>query len=212
MKIERISDTQIKFLISNEELKKRKIELNELAFGSEKAQAFFKDIMLEAKIDCGFEVDSSPLMIEAMPTGADGIMIIVSKVETMDDEFSKKISLSLETFNERKFKQTSIKKIENEFSKLIEEQSFYIYSFLKFDQVVALANRISKYNIKSSLYKSENKYYIVIQKNTSLDIDLEPILSEYGEKHVSNIIAKYHLIEHGEALIKEDALEILVSL
>ena len=49
MKIEKISDTQIKVTLNHSDLMDRDLKLSELAYGSQKAQALFKDMM--AKID-----------------------------------------------------------------------------------------------------------------------------------------------------------------
>ena len=108
MKIEKISETQIKFLLTNEDLKERKIKVSELAQGSEKAQAFFRDIMTEAMLDCGFDASDTPLMIEAMPIAVDSVMIIVSKVGE-DNDIDKKVSLVPQSLDKRKFKQQGIK-------------------------------------------------------------------------------------------------------
>lgn len=35
------------------------------------------------------------------------------------------------------------------------------------------------------------------------------ILNEYGSAEASNMLTKYHLMEHGETLIAENAVEIL---
>ena len=39
--------------------------------------------------------------------------------------------------------------------------------------------------------------------------NIETIISEYGEKHISTAISKYFLIEHGEKLIENKAVQLL---
>ena len=41
---------------------------------------------------------------------------------------------------------------------------------------------------------------------------IEMILNEYGQKHVSTVISKYHLAEHGELLIKSPAVRTLANI
>ena len=48
MKIEKISDTQIKVTLNHSDLMDRDLKLSELAYGSQKAQALFKDMMAKA--------------------------------------------------------------------------------------------------------------------------------------------------------------------
>ncbi|HOA80297.1 MAG TPA: adaptor protein MecA, partial [Defluviitaleaceae bacterium] len=45
MKIEKISDTQIKIILNQADLKNRDIKISELAYGSKKAQELFRDMM-----------------------------------------------------------------------------------------------------------------------------------------------------------------------
>lgn len=91
MKIERISSSQIRCILTGEDLASRQLRLSELAYGTEKARALFRDMMEQASIQCGFEVENYPLMIEAIPLGADSIVLIVTKVdnpEELDTRFS----------------------------------------------------------------------------------------------------------------------------
>lgn len=219
MKIEKISDTQIKFLLTNEDLKEREIKLSELAQGSEKAQAFFRDIMTEAMLDCGFDAGNTPLMIEARPVSMDSVIIIVSKV-LQDEGTDKKVSLIPKSLQERKFKQDDIKEIKditninsNSDTEEIDEENIYLYSFKDFDDIISLSKRINDiYKGSSVLYKFNDKYYLVLQKSISFADEIEYIISEYGEKNKSNSISKYYLLEHGEIIIKEKALEKLCNL
>ena len=41
--------------------------------------------------------------------------------------------------------------------------------------------------------------------------DLELILKEYGQKHVSTPLAKYYLLEHGETIIADKAVKALAK-
>ena len=91
MKIEKISNSQIRCILTGEDLASRQLRLSELAYGSEKARALFRDMMEQAAIQCGFDAENYPLMIEAIPLGADSIVLIVTKVdnpEELDTRFS----------------------------------------------------------------------------------------------------------------------------
>lgn len=91
MKIEKISNSQIRCILTGEDLASRQLRLSELAYGSEKARALFRDMMEQAAIQCGFDAENYPLMIEAIPLGSDSIVLIVTKVdnpEELDTRFS----------------------------------------------------------------------------------------------------------------------------
>ncbi len=52
----------------------------------------FRDMMQQASFDFGFEAENIPLMIEAIPSSADSIVLIITKVEDpeeLDTRFSK---------------------------------------------------------------------------------------------------------------------------
>ena len=85
MKIEKISNSQIRCILTGEDLASRHLRLSELAYGSEKARALFRDMMEQAAVQCGFDAENYPLMIEAIPLGSDSIVLIVTKVDNPDE-------------------------------------------------------------------------------------------------------------------------------
>ena len=85
MKLEKLSDTQIRCTLSKEDLSQRQLHLSELAYGPEKAKELFRDMMQQASIELGFEADNIPLMIEAIPISNDCLVLVVTKVEDPDE-------------------------------------------------------------------------------------------------------------------------------
>jgi adapter protein MecA 1/2 len=91
MRIEKLSDNQIRCILTREDLARRHLKLNELAYGSDKARLLFRDMMQQAAYQYGFEAEDIPLMIEAVPLPSDSIALIVTKVENpeeLDTRFS----------------------------------------------------------------------------------------------------------------------------
>ena len=92
MKIEKINDNQIRCTLTRADLATHQIKFSELTYGTEKARALFRNMMQQANYEVGFEVDNTPLMIEAIPLHTDGIVLIITKVEDpdeLDTRFSK---------------------------------------------------------------------------------------------------------------------------
>ena len=85
MKLEKLSDTQIRCTLSKEDLTQRQLHLSELAYGSEKAKELFRDMMQQASAELGFEAENIPLMIEAIPISNDCLVLVVTKVEDPDE-------------------------------------------------------------------------------------------------------------------------------
>ena len=92
MKLERISENQIRCTLTRSDLAERELKISELAYGTEKAKALFREMMVQASDELGFEADNIPLIIEAVPVSNECIMLIVTKVEDpeeLDTRFSK---------------------------------------------------------------------------------------------------------------------------
>ena len=213
MKIEKISETQIKVFLNQSDLRERNIKLTELAYGSEKTQALFREMMEQAVEMCGFEIEDSPLMIEAAPASSDGIVIIVSKVLD-ENRMDNKFSLMPPAKEERRFKKNSIKKeyYGEEIYDDTNDFNIIIYSFDSIDDISAAAHKADKlYSGTNILYSYKNKYFLVIQNDNPKDNvetdTLDMIFSEYGDKHISNVISKYFLSEHGEVIVKGDVIK-----
>lgn len=92
MKIEKLNEKQIRCTLNKQDLSERQLRLSELAYGSDKAKALFQEMMQRASVECGFEAEDIPLMIEAIPLSSDCLVLVVTKVddpEELDTRFSK---------------------------------------------------------------------------------------------------------------------------
>ena len=92
MKLERLSENQIRCTLNKADLADRELLLNELAYGTDKAKELFRDMMEQAAEELGFEVNDIPLMIEAIPVSPDCLILIITKVEDpeeLDTRFSR---------------------------------------------------------------------------------------------------------------------------
>ena len=79
MRIERINDNQIRCILSKHDLSERQLKISELAYGSDRAKELFRDMMEQANLDFGFDADDIPLMIEAIPTSKESIILVDRK-------------------------------------------------------------------------------------------------------------------------------------
>ncbi len=92
MKIERISDNQIRCTLTSFDLSVRNINLVELAYGTEKARKLFREMIQKASNEVGFEAEDIPLMVEAIPLSSESIMLVITKIEDpeeLDTRFAK---------------------------------------------------------------------------------------------------------------------------
>ena len=92
MKLERVNENQIKCTLSRGDLLERHINLNELAYGSEKARSLFREMLTRASYELDFNAEDIPLMIEAIPMAEDTIVLLITKMEDpeeLDTRFAK---------------------------------------------------------------------------------------------------------------------------
>ena len=213
MKIERISENQLKLTLTKDDLKERDIKLEDLITPSEKTQKLFRDIMEQALDEEDFVSENTPLMVEAVPMGTEGIMIIVTKVNNKDKKGNNAADLLHQAQESRRWKKKPLDTLEH-----AEEMNsdILIYSFPALDDVIRVSLRLdSGFKGESAVYKNDGKYFLVLQGDTytaeeSSDT-LELVLKEYGQKHVSTPLAKYYLLEHGETIIAEKEVKALAK-
>ena len=90
MRLERISDNQIRCTLTREDLESRGLAISELAYGTDKARRLFRDMMRQAEIELDFRARGMPLMIEAVPL-SEGIMLLITRV-TNPEEFDARLA------------------------------------------------------------------------------------------------------------------------
>ncbi|MDF2613285.1 MAG: Negative regulator of tic competence [Clostridia bacterium] len=225
MKIEKLSDTQIQVTLNHSDLIDRNIKISELAYGSKKTQALFKDMMARAYEDFGFETENVPLMIEAVPLSTDSIMIVVTKVED-PSQIEEKLDAIGERPTHRTFKEPEEDRLTDLalMGKGLEEQKekepkvrakSLTYLFSEFDSVCAAAHRASSLFIgDSSLYKYNERYFLILNKNKKTNVKADTlvgILDEFGSRCPSTDLNEMFLKEHGKLLIPLHAVDVLAK-
>ncbi|MCR4672748.1 MAG: adaptor protein MecA [Lachnospiraceae bacterium] len=91
MKFERINSNQIRCTLTVNDLASRRIRISELAYGNERTRALFKEMIAQASSELGFEIDDTPLMLEAVPMSGECLVLTITKIpdpEELDTRFS----------------------------------------------------------------------------------------------------------------------------
>lgn len=215
MKIERISENQIKCTLTKEDLFARQLKVSELAYGSEKVRELFVEICKKAFVECNFVADDMPLMIEAIPVSPDCLVLLVTKVEDpeeLDVRFSNFTAVPDDTdpvlSNEERVyadevigcmehlnkllgdpMATKLFTKENEACEISLKNISKVYAFETLDDVSRLARGIYKiYNGENTLYKDpENGTYFLV-------VGMSDHTAEQFNK-VCNIISEYATAE-----------------
>jgi len=200
MKIEKISDTQVKFILSKDDLAEHNIKITELAYGSEKAHRLFQEMMRQANEECDFKADNTPLMVEAMAIGTSHVVIVVTKIlNEIENGFLGRNCPAAGGY----------KANELDLPTTYEFNNLAIFSFDSLDDVVLVAKRLQDIFMgQSRLYKCDKRYFFVVQEELDYALaEAELTLHEYGTRHISNDLSETYLVEHGELMIAQQAVE-----
>lgn len=241
MKIEKISDNQIRCTLTHADLADRELKLSELVCGTEKAKSFFQDMMQQASSEFGFEANDMPLMIEAVPTSSDSIVLIITKVddpEELDTKFSKFGS----SFSDMDGKKASmldklegaddildlIQKVKKAVSEPVKEVSkkksdeknskIRLFSFATLDSVIHACQLLGDmYTGANTLYKDteDQTYILALTQSDHTPAEFHKIcnmLSEYGSAERATGAVLAFLEEHCEVLVAADAVQHLKTI
>lgn len=239
MKIERINENQIRCTLSRSDLDERHIDLNELAYGSEKARHLFNEMIEKAADEVGFQAENVPLMVEAIPLTLDSIMLIVTRVDDPDELDTRFSRFSPYAEEEEEMPDLSelaagllegaaaLKQLyeaagSSEPSK--EEESaepgapaFRLFSFRSLDEAANAALALQgAILVHSTLFKDPVKqlYYLCIHASGQEDAFRRTCntLSEYGIPRRSHTAALAYCEEHCDTIIASRALDKLARL
>ena len=206
MRIERISDTQMKFVLMTDDLEERDINISELSYGSDKTQQLFREIMHLVQDEQEFVAENTPLMFEAMRVGIDSLVVVVTKINENAMGKEKKFSLIPAARQECRYKRGGI--IDQPSDK--SEDSHSVFSFADLDIMAAGASRLpANFVGQSQAYKMDDRFYLVLNNETPDDrttAEMESVLYEFGQKHVSSTMSRQFLEERGEVIITADAV------
>lgn len=235
MKIEKVNDSQIRCTLTREDLASRKLKISELAYGTQKAKALFRDMMEMANYEYGFEADNIPLMIEAIPMNSECIVLIITKVEDpeeLDTRFSK-FAPGMEddsdddiTDDESESDDTGLSELYNRFKDALEKKTQELtnteiklegmaFSFTSIAEVAKVARSLNSfYTGESKLYRNkEQGDYLLILKRGKMDmIDFVKacnLTSEFGGPIKGAQLGEAFLEEHYESICPKDALSIV---
>ena len=238
MKFEKLNENQIRCTLTHADLAARHLKLSELAYGTEKAKSLFRDMMQQASFDFGFEAENIPLMIEAIPSSADSIVLIITKVEDpeeLDTRFSKFTPagdadpLNAETLEKlqgadeflnllNKVKEAAASTKAPEEERPSSNFSIRLFAFETLDGVIRASRLIAPiYSGANTLYKDSGNSMFILALAPSAHTSAEfnkicNMLSEYGSPEKSDSTVLAFLEEHCEIIVSANAVQKLSAL
>ena len=229
MKIERISDSQIRCTLSNFDLSERNLNLSELAYGTEKARRLFREMVQKAYDEVGFDAEDIPLMVEAIPLSNDSIMLVITKVddpEEVDTRFSKFAPAPEGDFPELRGEVADpgleggevFTALRDAGSETAGRARTRVYQFSCLDKVIEAAGIVgAAEGITDTLYKNpeDGNFYLVMTDSSGSAEAFSAVcnkLSEYGSRVKETYSSPSYYEEHYELILKERALERLAKI
>ena len=229
MKIERISDSQIRCTLSNFDLSERNLNLSELAYGTEKARRLFREMVQKAYDEVGFDAEDIPLMVEAIPLSNDSIMLVITKVddpEEVDTRFSKFAPAPEGDFPELRGEIADpgleggemFTALRDTGSETTGRTRTRVYQFSCLDKVIEAAAIVgAAEGITDTLYKNpeDGSFYLVMTDSSGSEEAFSAVcnkLSEYGSRVKETYSSPSYYEEHYELILKERALERLAKI
>lgn len=227
MKIEKINENKIRCTLTRSDLEIRHIKLSEIAYGTEKAHALFRDMIAEATHQFGFETNDMPLMVEAIPMSNECIILDITKVadpEELDTRFSRFSQGGLDLLEDspKEFLPDGADEVLDLFQKLLDHRMKNLSKDDREQQAVELASELDmrklyvfpdleqvrkaslilkdSYQGDNRLYKNTEKgyFYLVITKSTHTPEEFNKVCNILSEYGASQ---KYSI--SNEAYMKE---------
>lgn len=231
MKIERLSENQMRFTVWRQDLEDNDIDISDIAGNKAgKADELLKLLMSRAKDEFGFEPESAPLVVEAMQVDQECMVFLVTKLEEGQEldpkyEYIQKLKDDLKQ-NIGMFAAGRDQLTDNPVPPTAAEPErkkdnilpYVIYTFTDIENIITVAKKTeSFYNSNNTLYVTPDdvSYYLVASHNNNTDNEFRLLcrqLREFGKPYEFNYATKYYMDEHYRLVIRDNALQTLSEL
>ncbi len=202
MRIERISGNKIKVLVNRDDVRAWNVSLKNFTDNTPEAQDMFWYALKMAERDVDFTIGKAQLLVETLATTNDGFVMIISKIEN-ESEIAESLARSGK----------SIKMSELKLCRRPKPSLLRVFRFEGFDALCAGVSEISGlYLGESRLFKYNEEFYLEVKPRDAFGFfETENILSEFSEKVKNPSVMQGVLAEHGKAMIKADAVEVILK-
>ena len=199
MKIEKLTENQIRITLNIDDLNENNINLHSFMSNSFESQDLFYTILDKAEKEIGFKTDNYKLMIEALSVPGGNFVLTITRI------------------NQEQLK--TKKRLQSKRKELKFNDEILIYKFKSFDDFCEFGNYLKleapeflKNLKKSKLFKYNSEYYIVLD-NLNLSIPeikiLQCMFLEFSEHVHNSKLFESMLNEYGELIISNNAINLV---
>ena len=185
-----ISDSKLKVMLEQQDLKEWDISADMLDYTNPNAKKVFGDILKYAKQEFGFDTSGCKVLLQLYPSKDGGCELFVTCVKSSE----------------------LITDIDNYGSCVTKA-----YSFEKLDYLLAVCKQLLRLEIcksSSAWFDEDGRWYLTfVEKDHCEELDLLPLspisfISEYGEPESHKALSLY-LCEYASPICEENAIEVL---
>jgi adapter protein MecA 1/2 len=192
MRVEKLGENKVRIFLSYDDLNERGIDRDEIWQNGRKVQELFWDMMDNAYLEVGFEVEG-PIAVEAFTMPTDGIVVIVTQLPSLPG-MVERVS---EEEDERDGSTAATSDLNEAFT----------FVFNDFEDVVRAAHSLRAHEgVGGSLYHYKKRYHLYFEEDEvgeDLYDTIWSILHEYGELSSTT---KAMLDEYGKLVMNGNAI------
>ena len=213
MDIERVNENTLKLFITYRDIEDRGYTREEIWYNRAKGEELFWEVMTEVNTDDYFELEG-PIWIHINASEI-GLEVVVTRASYNPETDISSMFQPMDDMNDNQIEEMSIEQslleaFENEQDDTSIVSSRYVFKDI--DDVIPVAKRLINRNLKTSLYRFEDKYYLIVNFEELEDKDeirnIHAIIREYI---ASSKVTVYRLEEYGEAIMKDNCFETIVE-
>jgi adapter protein MecA 1/2 len=189
MRLERLTNNKIKIFLTIDDLSDRGLTKEDIWKDSLKWHQLFHDMLEEASEEFDLEFIGS-VAVEIFSLHAQGMVMIVTMIEQDEDE---------EQFDDGII----------EMQVTVDGSEDILFEFKDIEDVIPLAKRLLDAGINGGSLHSMNDHYYLLM-NGILPDEVEMTVSLMAEYGVPSILSIHRLLEYGNEIMEERAVESLV--
>ncbi|MGV2938411.1 genetic competence negative regulator [Mesobacillus sp. LC4] len=189
MRLERLTNNKIKIFLTIDDLSDRGLTKEDIWKDSLKWHQLFHDMLEEASEEFDLEIIGS-VAVEIFSLHAQGMVMIVTMIEQDEDE---------EQFDDGII----------EMQVTVDGSEDILFEFNDIEDVIQLAKRLLDAGIiGGSLHSMNDHYYLLMNGILPDEVNMTvSLMAEYG---VPSILSIHRLLEYGNEIMEERAVESLV--
>ncbi|MBR5614949.1 MAG: adaptor protein MecA [Clostridia bacterium] len=199
MRIERIGENKIKVMVNGDDIRMWNVDLKNFTDNTPEAQDMFWFALKQAEQDVNFTVGQSQLLVETMPAGDEGYVLVISRLESETDVAEALVRAG------KQVKQTEFKvRRRHRMAPLLR-----IYRFEDFEELCqGIAQIHELYMGASRLFKYQGGFFLELVPIDAVGFfEIDNIVSEFSEKVRKPVIMQGVLNEHGQLMMAAEAVE-----